>query len=104
MIQYTSQYQAQIEAFASLYQLKLNPDNRWIQLSSLLPWDDMVKIYAKRFHDKLGAKAIDPSIIIGAFIIKHKLKLSDEETVLTISENPYRKVGPDAVLPGLAGL
>jgi hypothetical protein len=26
MIQYTSQYQAQIDAFASLYQLKLNPD------------------------------------------------------------------------------
>ncbi len=32
MIQYTSQYQAQIDAFASLYQLRLNPKNRWIQL------------------------------------------------------------------------
>jgi hypothetical protein len=89
MLQYTSQYQAQIDAFASLYQLKLNPSNRWIQLSFLLPWDEMVKIYAKRFSDQLGAKTINPRVIIGAFIIKHKLKLSDEETVLTISENPY---------------
>jgi transposase, IS5 family len=73
-------------------------------MSFLLPWDDMVKIYAKRFSDKLGAKAINPRIIIGAFIIKHKLRLSDEETVLTISENPYRKVGPDEVFPWLTGL
>lgn len=37
----------------------------------------------------MGAKATDPRIVIGAFIIKHKLNLSDEETLQTISENPY---------------
>jgi len=89
MIQYTSQHQAKIETFSSLYQLKLNPNNRWIQLSFLLPWDEMVKIYTKKFNDKLGAKSINPRIIIGAFIIKHKFNLSDEETLQTISENPY---------------
>ncbi len=89
MIQYTSQHQAKIEGFSSLYQLQLNPDNRWVQLSFLLPWDEMVKIYSKRFSAQLGAKAIDPRIMIGAFIIKHKLKLSDEETLQSICENPY---------------
>ncbi len=40
-------------------------------ISFLLPWDEMVKIYAKRFSDKLGAKTINPRIIIGSFVIKH---------------------------------
>jgi hypothetical protein len=89
MIEYTSQHQTKIEEFSSLHQLNLNPKNRWIQLAAILPWDNMIKAYAGRFNDRLGAKAINPRIIIGAIIIKHKLNLSDEETLQTISENPY---------------
>ena len=89
MMHYTSQYQTKIEEFSTLHQLKLNPDNRWIQLSFLLPWDELVNVYKKKFSVGLGAKAIDPRLVIGAFIIKHKLGLSDEETLQTISENPY---------------
>jgi len=89
MIDYSSQFQAKITEFSNLHQLKLNPANRWIQLSFLLPWDEMVKIYTSKFNKTLGAKAVDPRIVIGAFIIKHKLCLSDEETLQTISENPY---------------
>jgi len=89
MIHYTSQYQSKIDEFSSLHQLKLNPNNRWIQLSFLLPWDELIKIYQKKFSQSMGAKATDPRIVIGAFIIKHKLTLSDEETLQTISENPY---------------
>jgi hypothetical protein len=36
MIRYTSQYQTQIKEFSNLYRLKLNPQNRWIQLGSLI--------------------------------------------------------------------
>lgn len=89
MIDYTSQFQTKINEFSSLHQLNLNPNNRWIQLAYLMPWDEMVKIYKTKFNDRLGAKAINPRIIIGAMIIKHKLTLSDEETVQSISENPY---------------
>jgi IS5 family transposase len=46
-------------------------------------------VYSKKFNQSSGAKAISPRIIIGALIIKHKLNLSDEETLQTISENPY---------------
>ena len=49
----------------------------------------MVEIYAKRFSPNMGAKAVNPRWVIGAFIIKHKLRLTDEETLLSISENPY---------------
>lgn len=36
-----------------------------------------------------GAPAIDARIVIGAMIIKHKLKLDDRETIETIRENMY---------------
>lgn len=49
----------------------------------------MVEVYAKRFSLTMGAGAVNPRWVIGAFIIKHKLRLTDEETLLSISENPY---------------
>lgn len=103
MIQYTSQHQAKIAKFSSITQLELNPSNRWIQLSGLLPWDEMIKIYSKKFSDRMGAGSINPRFIIGAFIIKHKLRLSDEETLQTISENPYMQffLGLDDYTPKL---
>jgi hypothetical protein len=89
MITYNSQYQTQFEEFSNLCQLSLDPNNRWIQLGALLPWDRMVAIYQTKFSVDMGATATNPRWVIGAFIIKHKLGLSDEETLQTISENPY---------------
>jgi hypothetical protein len=89
MIRYTSQYQTKIEDFCQLYQLNLNKDNRWIQLGSILPWDKMVSVYGKKLSMNMGARTIDPRVVIGAFIVKHKLNISDQETIETIRENPY---------------
>lgn len=89
MIKYTSQYQTQFEAFSNLTQLALNPNNRWIQLGYLLPWDRMISVYVQKFSIGMGATSINPRQVIGAFIIKHKLTLSDQETIQSISENPY---------------
>jgi hypothetical protein len=88
MIRYTSQYQLKFKEFGNIHQLDLNPNNRWIKMGSCLPWDKLVKIFSKHFSDS-GTSAINPRIVIGALIIKHKLNLSDEETVQTIEENPY---------------
>lgn len=88
MVQYTSQHQLKIEEFGNLYQMKLDPGNRWIQLATHFPWDECAKIYSRHFPDS-GRTAIDPRIVIGSLIIKHKLALSDEETVRIIGENPY---------------
>lgn len=38
---------------------------------------------------ELGRPCKDARLVIGAVILKHKLNLSDEETVLQIQENPY---------------
>ena len=103
MINYTSQYQTKIEEFSSINHINLNPDNRWIVLAGFLPWDELVAIYNKRFSTAMGAASIDPRHIIGAFIVKHKLGLTDEETLLTISENPYMQffMGLDHYQPDL---
>ena len=88
MVRYISQHQRKIEEFGNLYQMKLNPQNRWIKMAHHLPWDKLVKIFAEHFSD-FGRMSINPRIVIGSLIIKHKLNLSDEETVQSIEENPY---------------
>ena len=89
MIKYTSQHQLKFDQFSSLYQLNLDPSNRWIQLASIMPWDDMVKHWTSQYSKSMGAAGINPRILLGAMIIKHKLNLTDEQTILIISENPY---------------
>lgn len=89
MVNYTSQFQTQISEFSQLNHLNLNPDNRWIQLSSILPWDKLVRTWVDSYNGHLGASGVNPRVLIGALIIKHKLKLTDEATIEIIRENPY---------------
>lgn len=100
MIKYTSQYQSKFEEFDNFYQMKLNPANRWIRMGFYLPWDKMVEIYEKHFSN-LGSVAINPRIVIGSLIIKHKLNMGDEETIQSIEENPYMQffLGLDSFSP-----
>ena len=91
MVQYDSQFQLKINSFGDLYAMKLNKNNRWVQLGNFLPWDELVKIFSKYFSDR-GRNSINPRIVIGALIIKHKMRFSDDETVRSISENPYMQV------------
>ena len=100
MVQYTSQHQLKIEEFGNLYQMKLNPDNRWVRLAHHFPWDRCAKIYARHFSGT-GRSAISPRVVIGSLAIKHKLNLSDEETVRIIEENPYMQffLGLDEFAP-----
>ena len=88
MLKYTSQKQTSIAEFGNIHHLKLSPNNRWVLLGDVLPWDLLVQIYSEYFSDK-GSVGVNPRIMIGSLIIKHKLNLSDEETVQSISENPY---------------
>lgn len=89
MIRYQSQNQISIEEFQTPFQLKLDKQNRWVKLSRILPWDELASIYYQAMSTDQGRPSIDARRIIGAMIIKHKLVLSDEETVMQIQENPY---------------
>ena len=89
MIRYTSQKQRTIEAFTTPFEKHLDAHNRWVKLSECIPWDDLAEGYYQNLHSTHGRPAKDARLVIGAVIIKHKLCLSDEETVQQIRENPY---------------
>ena len=89
MIRYTSEGQIPLEGFVLPFGGTLNPENRWVKLGKKIPWDELAKGYYKRMSAGRGRPAKNARIVIGAVIVKHKLNLSDEETVLQIQENPY---------------
>ena len=89
MIKYTSNNQMTIEEFKTPFQIKLDKRNRWVKLAAIIPWDALASIYYRSMSKNMGAPAIDARIVIGAMIIKHKLKLDDRETIETIRENMY---------------
>ena len=69
---------------------KLNPKNRWVILSKIIPLEDIEKHYQSQLADTgMGAPAMNGRKAFGALIIKEKMSLSDEETVEKIKENPY---------------
>ena len=89
MIRYRSDKQLTLEEFDWPFQTALDKGNRWVKLSECIPWDALAEGYYQGLSDRQGRPTKDARLVIGAVIIKHKLCLSDRETVLQIQENPY---------------
>jgi hypothetical protein len=68
--------------------VELDPENRWVKLSKLMPWEKIEELYARGFSARRGQEALPARLAFGALYIKGRLKLSDEETVNQIRENP----------------
>ena len=49
-----------------------------------------MNIYSRALSKKHRGPVVDPRIVIGALIIKHKEALSDERTIEAIQENVYQ--------------
>ena len=68
----------------------LDKSNRWVQMGDRLPWTDIEKVYnSKLGNQEKGAGNKPARMVVGAMIVKHKLGLSDQETIDIIRENPY---------------
>lgn len=89
MIRSHSHKQLTLAEFDWPFQVALDEKNRWIKMSQLIPWDALSEGYDQNLNTTQGRPAKDARLVIGAVIIKHKLCLSDEETVCQIQENPY---------------
>ena len=89
MIRYHSQKQQSLAEFAWPFQTALDENNRWVKLSGCIPWDELAEGYYQGLAETQGRPSKDARLVIGAVIIKHKLCLSDRETVAQIQENPY---------------
>jgi hypothetical protein len=81
--------QKEFENFDLPFAGKLDPDNRWVRLAEIVPWEEAEGIYAEKFENEKGREAKSVRIALGTLIIKEKLGLSDDETVEQIRENPY---------------
>jgi transposase, IS5 family len=89
MIRTSSSKQLTIAEFDWPFETALDKNNRWVKLSQCIPWDELAESYYQGLSSERGRPAKDARLVIGAVIIKHKLCLSDVETVQQIQENPY---------------
>jgi len=89
MIRNRSHKQIPLAEFDWPFQVALDENNRWVKMSECIPWDKLAEGYYQGFSCSQGRPLKDARLAIGAVIIKHKLCLSDRETVAQIQENPY---------------
>ena len=89
MIKYIPESQLSIEEFKTPFETSLSADNRWVELSKIVPWDYFASIYIELMSSNIGRPGLSPRIILGALIIKHKEKLDDRGVILAIQENIY---------------
>lgn len=69
--------------------LKMNPENRWIKMAALIPWDEFEIKYAELFPSETGNVAKPLRMALGALIIQTKFQYADRELVEQLTENPY---------------
>ncbi len=84
MIDYNDSNQRTIAEFDWPFHSALDAHNLWVKLGQCIPWDGLAQGYHKSLSSKRGRPAKDARLVIGAVIIKHKLGLSDRETVSQI--------------------
>jgi IS5 family transposase len=81
--------QLMFDGFETEFEKWLEPDNRWVLLSQVIPWEELSAAYEMSLSARTGRPGKEGRLVIGAVIVKHKLCLSDEETIEQIRENPY---------------
>ncbi len=81
--------QLSIEEFHVPFGGTLDPENRWVIFSSLIPWEELDATYAPQFCATTGAPVKPVRLAFGVLFIKQRLGLTNEETVEQIRENAY---------------
>ena len=69
------------------YVVRIDPENRWVKLSEIMPWDKIEEHYIQHMCEDNGRGAITSRIAFGSICAKETLSLTDGETVQQISEN-----------------
>jgi len=89
-IPYVSQNQLVLEGFEPPFSQSLAPENRWVQMASQIPWDDLANLYLSHHSPKpTGRPSLNPRVVTGSLILKHLCHLDDREPISQITENIY---------------
>jgi len=89
MINYRSNRQLSFSDFILPFNGSLDENNRWVKLTTLLPWDDLVSVYARGLSVSLGRGSGDLRVELGTLIIQELMDYTDREVIAQIRENPY---------------
>ena len=75
---YESPRQLELQGFESPFSKTLNPQNLWVVLARLIPWDEICSPLRRQFgNSSAGRKPLNPRIVIGSLIIKYMLNPDD---------------------------
>ena len=70
--------------------VKLDPNDQWVKLAEITPWDAIEEQYAKCFEGLAKGNLAKPSrMAVGTLVIKERCGFSDEDIVEEIRMNPY---------------
>ena len=89
MYRSTNRQQLEFPDFYLPFSGHLDPENRWVTLAGLVPWQLAEKIYHADLCQDSGQPIVPARVALGALLIKERQGLTDRETVETIAENPY---------------
>jgi len=70
---------------------QLDPENRWVKIADMIPWQQFEKRYTEQFCPDNGAPALPFRMAIGTLILKQMTSNSDDEVLANIVENPYHQ-------------
>ena len=71
MIKYTPASERTLALFRTPFEQKLSPDNRWVRMAELVPWDEMAQVFFSCLSTDQGRPTVDLRIILGALMVKH---------------------------------
>lgn len=89
MYRSSSRRQREFPDFYLPFSGHLDPENRWVVLARLVPWELAEQIYHEGLCEDFGAPIVPSRTALGALLVKERLGLTDRETVAAIQENPY---------------
>jgi len=89
MYRSTEPRQLELPNFYLPFSGQLDPQNRWVRLARIVPWDLAETIYHQGLCEDFGQPIVPARTALGALLIKERLGLTDRETVEAIRENPY---------------
>ena len=67
--------QRELDRFHMSFGGQLDSNNRWIQLSRLIPWEEMEENYADHFNRHNGNPAKPFRMALGSLLIQNKQRL-----------------------------
>ncbi len=89
MIKYTPASERTLSLFRTPFEQSLDPDNRWVRMAAIVPWDEMAKVFFAHMSEHHGRASVDLRVVLGALLVKHIEGISDEDTIQYIQENIY---------------